>query len=66
MRSSTIVVALAGAVSAYTPPNFQPSNTGNLTVAFGTVSALNGVNLPREGTFSSLPPINIPMNSSIN
>jgi hypothetical protein len=49
MKSSFITVALAGAVTAFTPPGFEPASSQNLTVAFGSVLAVNGVNLPMAG-----------------
>jgi hypothetical protein len=45
-----ITVALAGAACAFTPPGFEPASSNNLTVAFGNVLAVNGVDIPKAGT----------------
>ncbi|TVY37791.1 hypothetical protein LOCC1_G005446 [Lachnellula occidentalis] len=51
MRSSpSLIITLAGVVSAFTPVGFQPASTNNLTVAFGNTLAINGVNLPKAET----------------
>lgn len=42
-------IVLAGAVSAFTPAGFEPASSNNLTVAFGSILAVNGVNLPMNG-----------------
>ncbi|TVY41697.1 hypothetical protein LSUB1_G003164 [Lachnellula subtilissima] len=48
MQSSpSIILALAGVATAFTPAGFQPASTNNLTVAFGNTLAINGVNLPQ-------------------
>lgn len=45
-----ITAALAGAVAAFTPPGFEPASANNLTVTFGNVLAVNGVDIPKAGT----------------
>lgn len=54
MVSSLLVVALAGAVAAFTPPGFAPASANNLAVAYGTVLAMNGVVVPKAGKISCL------------
>jgi hypothetical protein len=49
--SSLIAVALAGVATAFTPPGFEPASSNNLTVAFGNVLAVNGVDIPKAGKF---------------
>ena len=44
-----ITVSLAGAVTAFTPAGFEPASSKNLTVAFGNVLAVNGVDIPKAG-----------------
>jgi hypothetical protein len=51
--SSLIAVALAGVAAAFTPPGFEPASSNNLTVAFGSVLAVNGVDIPKAGKFCS-------------
>lgn len=55
-----IPIALAGAVTAFTPAGFQPASTANLTVAFGNTLAINGVDLPKAGTQCVFRPVNMP------
>jgi hypothetical protein len=44
---SFIAAALASIVSAATPPGFQPTSDGELTVTFGNTLATAGTNLPK-------------------
>jgi hypothetical protein len=52
MLSNTIIsFALVGAVVAVTPPGFEPAASESLTVAFGSVLATDGKDIPRAGRF---------------
>jgi phosphatidylethanolamine-binding protein (PEBP) family uncharacterized protein len=44
-------VALAGVAATFTPTGFKPASKHNLTVAFGNKLAVNGVNIPKAGTY---------------
>lgn len=46
---SLLAVALAGGASAFTPSGFEPASENNLTVAFGSKLAMNGVQVLRAG-----------------
>lgn len=46
---SVLTVALAGGASAFTPPGFEPSSTNDLTVAYGSKLATNGIQMLRAG-----------------
>ncbi|KAL3422618.1 phosphatidylethanolamine-binding protein pebp [Phlyctema vagabunda] len=45
-----IPVCLVGLATAFTPLGFEPSSTRDLVVAFGSVSAVNGVNVDKAST----------------
>ncbi|KAK6595393.1 phosphatidylethanolamine-binding protein [Botrytis cinerea] len=47
---SVLTVALAGGASAFTPPGFEPSSTNDLTVAYGSKLATNGIQMLRADT----------------
>jgi len=47
---SVLLAGSAGFATASTPPNFEPSSSQNLIVAFGSTTALNGVVVPRALT----------------
>jgi hypothetical protein len=49
---SFILVVLAGAATAFTPPGFEPASTNNLTVVFENTLAVNGKNIPKIGESS--------------
>lgn len=46
-----IAAAFATVSHAFIPPNFEPSSSQNLTVAFGSTPALNGVVIARASEF---------------
>jgi hypothetical protein len=47
LSSYLFALAIAGTATAATPKAFEPASTNDLTVAFGTTLATNGVNIPR-------------------
>lgn len=47
--TSLLTVALAGGASAFTPSGFEPATTNNLTVAYGSKLAMNGIQVLRAG-----------------
>jgi hypothetical protein len=49
LSSYVIALAVAGAANAATPNGFRPASTADLTVAFGSELATDGVNIPRAG-----------------
>ncbi|THV44683.1 hypothetical protein BGAL_0595g00030 [Botrytis galanthina] len=50
---SVLTVALAGGASAFTPSGFEPSSTNDLTVAYGSKLATNGIQMLRADTASA-------------
>ncbi|KAI9650386.1 hypothetical protein NHQ30_000400 [Ciborinia camelliae] len=48
-----LAVALAGGASAFTPSGFEPASTNNLTVAYGSKLAMNGIQVLRADTASA-------------
>jgi hypothetical protein len=44
-----ITACIAGAATAFTPTGFVPASTNNLTVAYGSVLAIDGTNIPKNG-----------------
>ncbi|QSZ37779.1 hypothetical protein DSL72_008878 [Monilinia vaccinii-corymbosi] len=44
---SLFAVALAGRASAFTPPGFEPASNKNLTVAYASKLAINGIQVLR-------------------
>jgi len=54
LSTSLVVIALAGAGTAFTPSGFEPASTANLTVAFGNILAVNGVDLQKDGLTPNL------------
>jgi len=52
---SFLLVVLAGAATAFTPPGFEPASTNNLTVIFGNTLAVNGKDILKGET--AQPPI---------
>ena len=46
-----LALAVAGTVNAATPNAFEPASTQDLTVAFGTELATNGVNIARASKY---------------
>ncbi|KAF5871056.1 putative phosphatidylethanolamine-binding protein pebp protein [Botrytis fragariae] len=48
-----LTLALAGGASAFTPPGFEPSSTNDLTVAYGSKLATNGIQMLRADTASA-------------
>ncbi|ESZ89758.1 hypothetical protein SBOR_9858 [Sclerotinia borealis F-4128] len=48
--TSFLAVALAGGASAFTPSGFTPASTNNLTVAYGSKLAMNGIQVLRADT----------------
>ncbi|KAB8291656.1 hypothetical protein EYC80_006456 [Monilinia laxa] len=51
--SSFLAVALAGGASAFTPSGFEPASSENLTVAYGSKLAVNGIQMLRADTASA-------------
>ena len=55
MSKTTLAsILLACVASAGTPPNFSPSSSSDLTVAFGNILAVDGVDIPKACPFSLL------------
>ncbi|RAL58364.1 hypothetical protein DID88_006044 [Monilinia fructigena] len=50
---SLFAVALAGRASAFTPSGFEPASSENLTVAYGSKLAINGIQMLRADTASA-------------
>ncbi|RAL59582.1 hypothetical protein DID88_006575 [Monilinia fructigena] len=50
---SFFAVALAGRASAFTPSGFEPASSENLTVAYGSKLAINGIQMLRADTASA-------------
>jgi hypothetical protein len=48
---SLLLVVLAGAATAFTPPGFEPASANNLTVVFGNTLAVNGKEILKSGRF---------------
>lgn len=55
-----LVVFLASVATAITPSGFLPSSEKNLTVAYGSVSAVNGENVLQNGKFSRITTLHVP------